>query len=338
MLPVCSKNIKENEKMNLKSIEVLEKTIHVDYRNMAGILVQQNGIKKYENYFNGFPADSAFHVFSVTKSIISALIGIAIDKGFIKSIDDKVLDYFPDYKPKRGEKTAQRVALRNILTMTTPYKYKSAPYTKYFTSESWVKSALDLLGGKGEIGQFRYTPLIGPDILSGVITNATGKSVLEFASENLFSPLGIEVRQNLVFETKEEQISIMKNYHQRGWVVDPQGVNTAGWGLFITLADMAKIGQLYLNRGSWNGTQILSVDWIDESTCEHSRWDKLQYGYLWWIIDKDDHSYAAIGDGGNVIYVNPAKKLVVAIASLFKPTARDRIELIKTLIEPTMDE
>lgn len=320
--------------MNQEKIKELERTISSDYCNIACIIVQKNGQKLYENYFIGYTADTAFHVFSVTKSIISALFGIAIHKDYIRSIDQRVLDFFPDYTPKRGEKTAKQVTIRDMLTMTAPYKYKSAPYTKYFSSESWVNSALDLLGGKGEIGQFRYAPLIGPDILSGILTNATGQSVLEFAYENLFSPMGIDVSQNVLFHGKEEQLSIMKDYHKSGWVADPQGINTAGWGLFITPSDMAKIGQLYLNRGAWNGRQLVAAEWIDESTTGHSRWEKLLYGYLWWIVDSDEHSYAAIGDGGNVIYVNPAKKLVIAIASLFKPRVKDRIELIKNNIKP----
>jgi CubicO group peptidase (beta-lactamase class C family) len=312
----------------------LEKEISSNYSNIAGITVRKNGVNVYERRFNGYSPDTAFHVFSVTKSILSALIGIAVEKGMIQSIDQKVLDFFPDYTPKRGEKTAQRVTMRDMLTMTTPFKYKSAPYTKYFTSEDWVKSALDLLGGKGEIGTFRYTPLIGPDILSGILTKATGQSALRFAQENLFSPLGINVPQNVVFQSKEEQLSIMKDRHESGWVADPQGINTAGWGLFITPEDMAKIGQLYLNRGAWNGRQLVSAKWIGESTTPHSSWGKLFYGYLWWIIDESEHSYAALGDGGNVIYVNPAKDLVVAIASLFQPKAKDRIELIREKIEP----
>jgi CubicO group peptidase (beta-lactamase class C family) len=321
--------------MNQENIKELEKIVNSDYSNIACIAVQKNGLILYDGYFNGYTAEAAFHVFSVTKSIISALIGIAIDKGYIRSIDQNVLDFFPDYTPKRGEKTAQRVTIRDMLTMTAPYKYKSAPYTKYFASESWVKSALDLLGGKGEIGLFRYAPLIGPDILSGILTNATGQSVLGFANETLFSPLGIDVTQNVVFNSKEEQLSIMKDHHESGWVADPQGLNTAGWGLFITPVDMVKLGQLYLNRGEWNGRQLVSAGWIDESTKIHSHWNalNLSYGYLWWIIDENDHSYAAIGDGGNVIYVNPAKNLVVAIASLFKPVAKDRIEFIKKYIE-----
>ena len=316
----------------------LENIISSGYSNTAGILVLKNGKTEYERYFNNYTPDTAVHVFSVTKSIFSVLIGIAIDQGYIRSIDQKVLAFFPDYAVKRGEKTMQHVSLRDLLTMTAPFKYKSAPYTKYFTSGSWVKAALDLLGGKGEIGQFRYTPLIGPDILSGIVTCATGRSALDFAKENLFSPLGIDVTENLTFQTKEEQLDIMKNHHSRNWVADPQGINTAGWGLFLSPADMAKIGQLYLNHGAWSGKQIVSGAWIDESTTVHSRWNELAYGYLWWVIDENEHSFAALGDGGNAIYVNPAKNIVIAIASLFKPLAKDRIELIKTYIEPMLDQ
>ena len=320
--------------MDQKKIIELENKIQSDYANIAGIVVQKNGEKQYENYFNGYTSDAAFHVFSVTKSILSALIGIAIDKGHIENIDQKVLEFFPGYTLKRGEKTAQQVTIRDMVTMTTPFKYKSPPYTKYFSSESWVKSALDLLGGKGAIGVFRYMPLIGPDILSGILTNATGQSVLEFARENLFSPLSIGEMQNVRFHSKDEQLALMKSHHKRGWVADPQGVNSAAWGLFITPYDMAKIGHLYLNRGMWNGQQLISSSWIDESTKKQSFWDEmnLTYGYLWWVID--ENCYAAIGDGGNIIYVNSSKQLTIAIASLFKPVAKDRIALIKKYIEP----
>lgn len=316
-----------------KKIE-LEKIISSSYDNTAGIVVLKNGKALYENYYSGYTATNKLHVFSVTKSIISILIGIAIDKGYIKSIDQKVLDFFPDYKVKRGEKTIQNVTLKDIMTMTAPYKYKSEPYTKYFTSHDWVKSALDLLGGKGKIGEFRYTPLIGPDILSGIIVKTTGQSVLDFATEYLFSPLGINVEGNVVFRNKEEQLAWYKEKNIRGWVADPQGVNTAGWGLSLTPMDMAKIGQLYLDGGGCNGKQIISAEWIEESTKEHSKWGDLSYGYLWWIIDNKEHIYAALGDGGNVIYVNTKKKMVVSIASLFMPHAKDRIKLIKEYIEP----
>ena len=102
--------------------------------------------------------------------------------------------------------------------------------------------------------------------------------------------------------------------------------------------DMAKIGQLFLNRGIWNGKRIVSEQWIAESTSEQSRWMQrdLPYGYLWWIVEQDK-SYAAMGDGGNIIYVSPDKNMVVAIASLFYPRAKDRIEFIKKYVEPIFE-
>ncbi len=324
--------------MNLKSRELIEHVIKKDYANMTGIIVFKDDDAVYEQYFNGCTADMAIHVFSVTKSVVSILIGIAIDKGFIKSTEQKVLDFFPDYKIKRGEKTIQTISIETMLTMTAPYKFRSAPYTKYFTSEDWVKAALDLLGGKKPIGEFRYAPLIGPDILSGILAKSTGQAVLDFAKEHLFAPLGIAVAANITFETKEEQLAFNKTKGISGWVADPKGINTAGWGLTLTAMDMAKIGQLYLNGGKWNGNQIVSAKWVEESLKEHSRWAEinLPYGYLWWI--GVGNGYAAMGDCGNVIYVNPNKNIVVSVASLFKPTAKDRIELITEYIEPIFED
>jgi CubicO group peptidase (beta-lactamase class C family) len=300
------------------------------------VVCQKNGETVYENYFNGFTDKDSFHVFSVTKSVLSALVGIAVDRGLIGGVEQKVLEFFPDYTVKRGEKTIQQITIKNILTMTAPYKYKSAPYTKFFTSDDWVKSSLDLLGGKSPVGAFRYAPVIGPDVLSGILVKATGKPPLEFAREALFSPLGINVPHSIVFEDKDEQLAFYKHKSARGWVADPQGVNTAAWGLCLRPADMAKIGQLYLNGGAWGNRQLISAGWIGESLKEHSRWEQigLAYGYLWWLIDED--SYAAMGDGGNAIYVNTRKNLVVAIASTFNPRAKDRIELIKKYIEPML--
>ena len=97
---------------------------------------------------------------------------------------------------------------------------------------------------------------------------------------------------------------------------------------------MAKIGQLYLDGGKWEGRQIVSEEWVAESTAEHSRWEKekLSYGYLWWtgILN----GYAAMGNSGNIIYVNPADKMVVSIAALFKPTAKDITEFIDRDVKP----
>ncbi len=324
--------------MNHEKIKELEKTINSDYSNITGIIVQKNGIKLCEKYFNGYTADNAIHVYSVTKSVFSALIGIAIDKGHIKSVYQKVLDFFPNYTVKTCEKTIQGITIKNLLTMTAPYKYKTEPYEEFFASMNPIQDALDLLGGEGSIGEFNYSAIGGTHILSGILVRATGQSILDFAAENLFSPLGINVTHNVVLHNKEEHIAVMNDKNTSGWVVDPQGINTAGWGLFLTPVDMAKIGQLYLGGGMWNGEQIVPAGWIDESTKEHSRWGELSYGYLWWIINDKEHIYAALGDGGNVIYVNTNKKMVISIASFFMPDAKDRIGLIIERIEPTFED
>ena len=322
--------------MDSKKMVELEQRINSQYGNTAGIVIIKDGMVSYEKYFKGCTANSHVHVYSVTKSVISILIGIALDKGCIKNIDEKVLDYFPEYEVKRGEKKIQGITIKDMLTMTAPYKYHFfAPYIKYFTSSDWVKFSLDLLGGHGKIGVFRYAPLIGPDILSGILVRATGRSVLDFAAENLFEPLGIKVENSLSFESKEEQMAFNQSTDISGWVVDPMGIHAAGWGLTLTPMDMAKIGQLYLNGGMWEGKQMISSKWVEESTAEHSRWKKenLPYGYLWWV---NEDGYAAMGDGGNVIYVNTKKKLVISMAALFVPKAADRMELIKRFIEPIL--
>lgn len=323
--------------MRQEKVTALEQKIAKEYSNIAGMVVQKNGRILYENYYNQCTDTSRIHVYSVTKSILSVLIGIALDKGYIKNINQNVLDFFPDYTVKQREKTIQHITLEHLLTMTAPYKYKFAPYIKYFTSDDSVKFTLDLLGGRGRIGDFRYTPLIGPDILSGILVKAAGQSVFDFAAEHLFTPLDITVERSLVFQSKEEQLAFNKATNISGWAADANGVNAGGWGLTLSPRDMAKIGQLCLDGGVWQGKRIVSGEWITDSTQEHSRWEKpgLPYGYLWWI--ESGNWFAAMGDGGNVIYVSTKNKLVISIASLFMPKVKDRLTFIKEDIEPLFE-
>lgn len=326
--------------MDQRNVTELEEIINSSYNNTVGIIVLKNGKTLYENYFHDYTATNAVHVASVTKSILSALIGIAIEDGYIQSLDQRVLDFFPEYTVKIGEKTIQSVTIKNLLTMTASYKYEIEPYEQFFASNNWMNAALDLLGGNGPIGEFTYSAIIGTHILSGVLTKVTGQSVFDFATERLFLPLDIHVKHSVVLHNKEEHLAFFQDKYVSGWVTDPQGINAAGFGLTLTPMDMAKIGQLYLDGGVWNGKQIVPAWWIDESTKEHSickQWGNISYGYLWWIIDDKEHIYAAMGDGGNVIYVNAKKKMVISIASLFIPDAKDRINLIKEYIEPMFE-
>lgn len=321
--------------MNPDSIKAFEQTIRRKYNNITGILVQKDGETRYERYFHGFAAEHAVHVYSVTKSIVSALIGIALEKGYLKSVEQNVLDFFPDYPVLPGEKTIQNVTIQHLLTMTAPYKYKTEPYMQFFTSQNPIQDALDLLGGDKQIGVFNYSAIGGTHILSGILSQATGQSALDFALEHLFAPPGIQGMQHIVLRSKREHRAVMNDRNTRGWVADPQGNNFASWGLFLTPREMAKLGQLYLDGGVWEGRQVVPAQWVAESTAEHSRavdYGNLAYGYLWWVIDAE--SFAAVGDGGNVIYVNTKKRMVVSIASRMAPHVQDRIRWIKTEIEP----
>jgi CubicO group peptidase (beta-lactamase class C family) len=314
----------------------LRNLIETEYSNIAGINILENGKQVYEYYGNNSNRSSQVHIYSCTKSIMSLLIGIAADQGIIKSTDQPILSFFPDYQVKRGEHTIQKITVKDMLTMTVPYKYKSAPYTKYFSSEDWVKSSLDLAGGRGAIGDFRYAPLIGPDILSGILRSAAGITVLEFAQKYLFSPLQIDVRKNILFTSKDDQMAWYHQNYSNGWVSDRLGNNTAAWGLELSAREMAKIGQLCLNEGIWNNQRIISSKWIRESTSIHAHWKEagLDYGYLWWI---HANGFMAVGDCGNIIYVNKKRKMVIAINSLYNIHAKDRIPFIKEVLEPLFD-
>lgn len=321
--------------MKHNTIQTFEEEIRSQYNNITGIVIQKDGQTRYENYYHGFSADNAAHVFSVTKSVFSALIGIAIAQGAIQSVEQKVLDFFPDYRALPGETTIQQITIKHLLTMTAPYKYETEPYQRFFASPNPIWDALDLLGGDKPIGTFHYSAIGGTHILSGILARATGRNPLDFARESLFDPLGIHVPQSIVIRSEEEHMAIMNDPATRGWVVDSQGNHMASWGLFLTPREMAKFGMLYLDSGAWEGRQVVPAAWVAESTREHSRcldWGKLPYGYLWWIIDAG--RFAALGDGGNVIYVNTKKRMVVSIASAMSPDAKDRIKWIKTVIEP----
>lgn len=326
--------------MDQQKLSAIHEIIKTDYPNLAGLVVLHHGQPVIEAYYNGFTAENQFHVFSVTKSIVSLLIGIALKRGEIASADQKILDFFPEFQVRKGHELLHQVTLKHCLTMTVPYRFRFNLYTKYFTSGNWVEFALNQIGGQEQLGEFRYAPIIGPDILTGILTRVTGKTVLEYAREHLFDPLDIHVEKSLFFETKEEQMDFYKSTAYSCWVCGPQNINTAGWGLTLSARQLAAIGQCCLDGGKVNGRQIIPQAWLEESTQTHSRWKKrnLNYGYLWWIIDEAEHSFAALGDGGNALYVNPQKNCVVAIASTFVPRVKDRIDFIRDHIEPLLDE
>lgn len=320
--------------MDAEKLSVLDPLIKSEYSNINGIVVVRNGAIAYERYYNGYGPDDAHHVASVTKSIISALIGIAIDTGAIKHIDRKVLDFFPEYVPNAAEWQKREITIRHLLTMTAPYPFEAwqEPLDKMCMQPDWAKYTLDMLGQQGTIGTFKYSTA-GAHLLSTIISRTTGKSAREFANERLFKPIGMKVIPDNKMKSFGFEDLFGKNV--KGWVEDPNGNSTGGWGLTLVPRDMARFGLLYVNRGVWDNHQIISETWMNESTAMNPN----KYGYLWWLHEENgSFAYLAMGDGGNVICCIPEKDLVIAIASELMMNPRDRWTLIQECIVPAVTE
>ncbi len=320
--------------------EELHRLIQQQQPNICQVVAIKDGEVVYRDRWNGYRDDDCTHIMSATKSIVALLVGIAIDQGKIRSIEDKVLSYFPDYKVKRGEKTIYEVTIRHLLTMRAPYKGKGDPWSKVCSSINWTETSLDFLGGKkGLTDEFQYRTVC-LHILSGLLYQATKMKPVDYANRVLFKPLGIHPHTNYYAMSAEEhkQFTMGKLPKEHIWFADPDGLGTPGYGLCTSAEDMAKIGLLCLNKGHCGDRQLVSSGWIDEMTrprtVESDHFRGMDYGYLWWIIDREKHIYAAIGNSGNVIYVHPEKQLVVAVASYFKPTVFDRVDFIQKHIEP----
>ncbi len=303
--------------------------------NICQICAIKDGEIVYEDSWRGFKTADPVNVNSVTKGIMAILTGIAVDKGAIESLDEKVINFFPDYQVKRGEKTIYDVTIRHLLTMTAPYKGKSEPWKKVCTSDDWTKAALDFLGGRNGItGEFRYATL-GIQILAGVIERATKERCIDFANRNLFIPLRIPEHTIHGASSKEDQFDFFMNKGPRKneWYSDPQGAVTAGWGLCASGRDLARIGDMVLNKGMFAKTRIVSEDWITQMLTPYlklgERFGFMEYGYLWYKPYEDREVYAAIGDSGNIIYVNKEMNISVGVTGTFKPRIFDRVEFIE---------
>lgn len=310
--------------------------------NICQIHAMRDGRSVYGDCWRGYAPGDAVNVNSVTKGVMALLVGIAIDQGSIRDVGQPVLDFFPDYPVKRGEKTIQFVTLRHLLTMTAPWKGRSEPWKKVCTSSDWTLAALDLLGGrKGLTGAFRYATL-GIQILAGVIERATGRKCLDFANRNLFLPLGIPPHTAHGDSSKEDQLDYFMNKAPRKpeWYTDPQGTVTAGWGLCLSARDLALLGALVAGRGECRGRRIVSAAYVDEMTAPRLKLGEhfahMEYGYLWYKPRNDRPAVAAIGDSGNIIYADPTENLSVGITGTFKPAIYDRVDFIENRILPML--
>lgn len=316
----------------------LHSAITSEYGNTNGIVVVRNGSIVYEEYFNGYGPDMPVHVASVTKSVLSALVGIAIDQGYIPSVSQRVMEYFPDQVSEEHISNCGNVTIENLLNMTVPYAFEDwkEPLNQLCTSSDWVKFTLDMMRNRWETGggkkHFQYSSG-GAHLLSAVVQRAARTCAREFANRYLFEPIGMAVIPDYHMESYTYESLFGENV--RGWVHDPDGITTGGWGLTMTPRDMARFGLLYLNMGMWNGTQIIPEVWVRQSMKRNSN----RYAYMWWQFEcRGVAVHAAMGDGGNMICWVPDRNLVVAMASGVVPDAKSRWLLVRDHILPAVEE
>ena len=219
------------------------------------------------------------------KSFVSTLVGIAIDKGYIDSVNRPVKDFFPGrvWSNPSADKDAMR--LEDLLTMRSGLDWLEgdAAYTKMYMSRDWVKFVMDETEVHKPGTVFNYCSGCS-HVLSAIVQSKTGMNTQDFAQKELFGPLGITAL---------------------AWDADSQGLSIGGWGLQLTPRDMAKLGYLYLNGGIWDGRQIVSAQWVKTATQKHTGTDsELGYGYQWWTHPSLE-GYAALGLYGQTIFVIP---------------------------------
>ena len=277
------------------------------FDNLYSLLIVKDGKLAFEQYFHGHNENTVDYVASVTKSVTSLLVGIAIQQGLIAGPDQTLPELLPAYADViSADPLKQKLQLRHILTMTTGIEWDedSYPYgsalndaTRMERSPDGVQFILDrpIIRQPGE--QFQYSAA-NSMLLSAILEQATGMSAADFAKKNLFDPLGIS------------------SYR---WDTYADGRTHTDGGLHLRPRDMAKIGQLMLNGGQWNGIQIVSPQWVAESTRAHTyvspgTW----YGYQWWrdsqsVYLENTPSYFAAGFGGQLISVYPDQNMIVVV-------------------------
>jgi CubicO group peptidase (beta-lactamase class C family) len=280
--------------------------------DVRAVIVAAGGRTVFETYPNGGPED--YHnVFSVTKSVASTLVGIAVDEGLLR-LDQTLAELLPDHGDAM-DLVVRATTLEQLLTMTGGFPDSRVVDASAFTPTSdWV--ALCLQSAVAPPGrQFAYSD-VGAHLVGAVLVQATGRSVLQYAREKLFDPLGIRSTPSA-----EPLLDPADNTYEAAgftWGIDPQGIHTASSNLAIRPPDMLAIGSLFLAEGRWRGVQVVSQTWVRQATAAHApgRSGSGEYGYLWWVGTADGSpAYFAEGFGGQLIGVVPERELVVVVST-----------------------
>ena len=297
---------------------------------MRAVLVIRHGLIVVEEYMHGGAQDQSTEVWSVTKSIVSALVGIALQRGHIDSIDDLMVRYLPQY-PEFGDLT-----IRHVLTHTTGLEWteEGDDFVAWLASADPVANAVrrKRLHPPGETLLYSSG---NSHFLSALIQSATGATPGEYANEHIFQPLGIRFQPQEYGSGRLTWDSLLVRT-PHSWKRDNTGVELGAFGLSMTARDMARIGYLYLNRGHWAGNTIVSPDWVVESTRDHvRRSENFGFGYHWVVSRRGGQlAFNADGWGGQIICIVPSLDLVIVLKSEAEdPGPHAYYELLDALID-----
>lgn len=268
-----------------------------------GLLIVKDGSIVAEAYFNGYNKDQPHNIMSVSKSMLSAITGMAFNGDFGLDLENRVLDYFPEYVNDDLDPRKHDITIGHLLTMQLGIAGESEDdygiYSALYNSENWIKSTIEypLIQDPGE--SMKYNTFI-THLLSGVITKATGQSTKAFADEQLFLPMGIDIDD---------------------WEQDPQGIYFGGNSMQITPREMAVFGLMYLNNGMVNGKQIVQEAWVEQTLQpstnfthpnEWGTWKNYNYASLWWLGQFNGYdSFMGYGYGGQFLIVFPNLNLII---------------------------
>ncbi len=291
----------EDQGMDSSVLEEVYTHVRNSGASIRSLLVVRYGYLVSEEYFIPmlYDVNDTHILYSVTKSVVSSLIGIAIDHGFIDNTNQLLLDFFPDRTIANLSAWKEAITLEDVLQMRSGFEWNEDNYYEYNDffamrdSEDWAQYVLDRPMAHEPSSSFYYNSG-NSHLLATIINVTTGMTPLAFADQYLFGPLGITTRL---------------------WLTDPQGVNFGGSSLALRPRDMAKFGLLFLNNGTWDSQQVVSSDWV-YSSCHgpSTPYSGISYGYQWWLDDTHEW-YSARGYNGQFIYVIPEYDIVVVFSS-----------------------
>jgi len=278
---------------------------------LQSVMILKNGEVVYQRWENDAKPEIPHVMHSVSKSFCATAVGMAVDDGKIK-VTDKLVDFFPELLPENVSDNLKAITVKDLLTMNCGHETEVQLNRQGGSDVNWAKAFLAHPVTKTPGSWYCYNS-VGTYMLSAIVQKVTGEKILDYLMPRLFEPLNIEKPR---------------------WEESPQGINCGGWGLWLKTEDMAKFGQLFLQKGKWNGKQLISSQWVEEAskyqvpsvpagtrpdeiekkglTEENCAW-LLGYGYQMWRCP--ENSYRADGARGQYIIVCPDKNAVIAVTA-----------------------